>query len=382
MRRALALALALVAAPAAAQAPSATPSASASAPLRLDSSCVEIMPDGAVRPELQARVEPSEAKSGHAVYLVVTVSHGAGETLLPDGFALSGGGDALAVLRQERWFIPDPKGGVATVVEGASEDARAAGTTVQSTARIPFVPLPKEYGRQAMTLPPIPILVARANGQVMTLCTSPQTVTVEDPIASELEPKVRPNAPPRPQPEQWEALVTAAWLAAIIVPAVALLTAAAVWWLRRPKPAPEKPRIPPWITAIEALTALRTSDLLETQRFDEFFDRVDRITRGYLGERYGFDGLESTSQEIKSALARVYPPIAEPERIQRFLEDTDFTKYAEVTPTSADCVEAIDRAEAIVRATTPRHLADEEAADRDGHGRRPKRKKRKKVKAA
>jgi hypothetical protein len=354
----------LAAAPAVAQAPaagSAAPgpsssglAASASAAPKIEASCVELVPEGAVRPEVQAHVEPMQALSGHAVYLVVTVSHGAGETLLPDGFVISGGGDAVSVLRQERWFLPDPKGGVATVVEGASEEARAAGTTVKSVARIPFVPLPKEYGRHAMVLPPIPIAVARANGQVMTLCTRPQQVIVEDPIANEVEPQVRPNPPPLPQLERWEALVTGATFLGALVPVVALLTALAVWWLRRPKPAPAKPQIPPWITAIAALDALRRSPLLAEARFDEYFDRVDHITRSYLGERYGFDGLESTSQEIRRALARVVPSILEPERIHRFLEETDFMKYAEVTPTEGDCLEAIDRAEAIVRATTPR----------------------------
>ena len=46
-------------------------------------------------------------------------------------------------------------------------DLRLVGMVGQ-TVEIPFVPLPKDPGRHLMTLPPVPITVARANGQVMT----------------------------------------------------------------------------------------------------------------------------------------------------------------------------------------------------------------------
>ena len=65
--------------------------------------------------------------------------------------------------------------------------ARAASTTKLT---IPFVALPKKPGRNVMMLPPVPIAIARASGELVTVCTQPHPIVVEDPIANELDPKV------------------------------------------------------------------------------------------------------------------------------------------------------------------------------------------------
>jgi hypothetical protein len=331
-----------------------TPSASASsAPKKVLESCRENIPDGATRPTVTASVEPTRATSGHATWLVVAVQHGAGEQLLPEGFNLRGGSDAIEVLEESFWFAVDPAGPSATTITPPSDEERAKGERVTSVARIPFVPLPEHPGTNELTLPPVPIAVARANGQVMTVCTPNIKVTVDDPIANELEPAVRPNPPPRPQRERWESLVQTARLLAILLPFVIGAVAFLVWWLRRPKPVPPKPQIPPWVTAMQSLGDVRRTEWLADERFNEYFDRVDDVIRLYLGERYGFDGLESTSPEIRDALARVTPKIDKLSRVHKFLDESDFVKYAEVTPTREDCVRAMDRAEAIVKATMP-----------------------------
>ena len=56
---------------------------------------------------------------------------------------------------------------------------------------------------------------------------------------------------------------------------------------------------------------------------------------------------------IRSLLDRVYPPLGDMTQIDRFLEDTDFVKFAEVRPRQEDCEEALQLAMAIVSATTP-----------------------------
>ncbi len=312
-------------------------------------------------------LEPQRATSGHVMWLVVRVQHGSGEQLLPEGFSLSGGGDAFAVLEQEHWFVPDPAGGTKTVVEPASEEARAANSKVTSVARIPFVPLPEDPGTNLLRLPAIPVAVARANGQVMTVCTRPLEVVVDDPIVNEPNPELHPNPPPRPQREQWESLVRTLKTLAVLLPFALGLAGLLTWWLRRPKVEPPKAKVPPWVTAMLELDQVRRSGWLDDDRLEAYFDRVDHITRFYLGERYGFDGLESTVPEIREALDRVHPRLTEPSRIHEFLDESDFVKFAEVSPTREDCLRAIERAEGIVRTTTPRTLA---AGDADPRSKR------------
>ena len=316
-------------------------------------SCRPSIPDGATPPTVRAVVEPTRAVSGHVAWLVVTVTHGAGEELLPGGFRLRGGGDAIEALADAFWFPIDPDGTAQTTITAPSDDERVGKPNVESVARIPFVALPDKPGTSQLVLPPVPIAVARANGQVMTVCTPHIQVTVDDPIANEVDPEVKPNPPPRPQRERWEALVRTLTTLGYLLPFVIGAIAFGVWWLRRPKPEPPKPVIPPWIVAMRELDDVRRSDWLDEEQFNAYFDRVDHITRFYLGERYGFDGLESTSEEIRRALARVRPKIKKLGRVKKFLEEGDFVKYAEVTPTREDCLRAIDRAEKIVRETKP-----------------------------
>src|SRR5262249_50686785 len=95
-----------------------------------------------------------------------------------------------------------------------------------------------------------------------------------------------------------------------------------------------------------------------------------------LGARFGFDGLESTTDEILAALQkqgggfiRFDTPTPGPdglprpsfgpapgisfERVARFLRECDLVKFANLTPTPEQCATSIAWGEAIVRATMP-----------------------------
>jgi hypothetical protein len=318
-------------------------------------SCVEHVPKGATRPKIEEAF-PDRGTSGWASTLTVTVTHGQGETVLPEGFRVQASSDAGRALEDAGFVIPEPTGGVAPKV---TPDARSGKTTVA----IPFVALPKEPGRHTMVLPPIPIAVARASGEQVTVCTRPHTIVVEDPIANEVDPKVKPNPPPRPQREEW---VMAERVATGVL-AGAILTLLALWllrrWRRRPKVEPYVPPKLPWVAALEELAAIRASSLLADGKTDEYFDRVSDTVRKYLGGRYGFDGLESTTDEMRALLKRVRPPVPELPKITGFLSDCDLVKFARMVPTESDCVALLVRGEEIVRRTTPAPTHDDPPSD-------------------
>ncbi len=207
--------------------------------------CVEHVPPGATRPTMTEEM-PARGVSGYATELKLVVAHGKGETVLPEGFHLQAGGDAAKALEKAGFALPDPGGGAApriSVSEGRSG-------TALTTITLPVVLLPPKPGRSALVLPPLPIAVARANNEYVTICTAPHVIVVEDPIANELDPKVKPNPPGRQQREDWPL----ARMLAVGVPiglALALLGALLYrWWSRRPKVKPEAPKVPPWITAL------------------------------------------------------------------------------------------------------------------------------------
>ncbi|WP_438023746.1 hypothetical protein [Sorangium sp. So ce233] len=319
-------------------------------------SCAEHVPAGATRPQIQETF-PRNGFSGYAAHLEVTVAHGKGETVLPEGFKVQGDSDAARALEKAGFILPEADAGA-----GPTSTTTATDTGATTRLVIPFVPLPKEPGRSVLQLPPVPIAVSRASGELVTVCTRPHEIVVEDPIANERDPKVRPNPPPRPQREEW-VLAKQLTFGILIGAALGVLVAWLVRrWLRRPRVVAAPPPKLPWLAALEELEALRRSDLLSQGRTDEYFDRVSDCVRKYLGARYGFDGLETTSDEMRALLARVRPPVPVLPQIARFLADCDLVKFARLQPTETDCLEAIERGEVIVHRTTPPAVRPGEAA--------------------
>jgi hypothetical protein len=105
--------------------------------------------------------------------------------------------------------------------------------------------------------------------------------------------------------------------------------------------------------ALEELHDLRHAGLIEQGRFAEHFDRSSHSVRKYLGGRYGFDGLESTTREILYVLRHVVPSVSPLGEIESFLRQADLVKFARLTPTQEECRIALDRGEEIVRRTVP-----------------------------
>jgi hypothetical protein len=310
--------------------------------------CVEHVPEGKTRPDL-VETFPDKGLAGHVASLVVEVEHGKGESVLPHGLRLQLGSDEARALERAGFALPEPDGGAAPVL-----DSQPAGDRVKTTLRIPVVPLPEQAGVQQLTLPPLPIAISRASGELLTLCTRSHPISVEEPIADAPDAKPKENPPPRRQLEEWTTLKHVTYAALIALLVGALLAWLLSRWLRRAKPAPPPPPPrPPWEVALEELEDLRRAELVENERFVEHFDRISYIVRKYAGERYGFDGLESTTREMLSVLRRVVPPIPVLELIEAFLRQADLVKFARLTPSADECSEALSRGQQIVERTIP-----------------------------
>jgi len=311
--------------------------------------CVETGPAGAERPHLTDSF-PERGASGYAATLHAIVSHGRGETVLPHGLSLQTDSDTARALKAAGFVIPDQEGGVGARLSTTDVDAKTGRR--ETTVDLPLVVLPSEPGRHSLLLPALPVSIARANNDVITLCTKPHAIVVEDPTASTPDAQPKENPPPRAQREEWVALERAlSWGARGAVVGGVILWLV-LRWLKRPKPVPPPPPArPAWEIALERLDEARHAGLLETRRFAEFFDRVNDAVRQYLGARFGFDGLESTTDETMAALRRV-PHFGLPlPEVASFLQDCDLVKFADVTPSLQECERALIDAEKVVRST-------------------------------
>ena len=177
----------------------------AAAPSRAE--CVETAATGSDRPTM-TETFPLRGTSGYAATLRVVVSHGKGETVLPRGIELQSESDAARTLKSAGFALPDQDGGApARVVsaEGVGDGGATAGRR-QTILELPLVPLPEEPGRRTLVLPALPVAVARASGDVVTLCTAAHSIVVDDPTASTPHATPKPNPPPRRQREEWVSL--------------------------------------------------------------------------------------------------------------------------------------------------------------------------------
>jgi hypothetical protein len=333
--------------------------------------CVETVPKGAARPMI-SEAFPMKGTSGWAATLAITVRHGKGERVLPAGLDLNGAVEAKKLLKEAGFVIPDQDGGAGAALWVDPNDTGGGKDRTTTRLDLPLVLLPPKPGRNVMELPPLPVAVARANGEIATVCTHAHTIFVEDPTSQTPNAKPKGNPIGMPQREEWTALKKAVLWGGLCLFAGTLIGYFLFRHLTKPKPPPPPPPPrPPWEVALEQLDEVRHAGLLASHRYGEYFDRVSDAVRGYLGARFGFDGLESTTDEILTALKKhgsgfvnLEPigagnmlgapapgiPIAE---IARFLGECDLVKFANLTPTPDQCATSLVSGEKIVRATMP-----------------------------
>jgi len=315
--------------------------------------CVEKVPEGSLRPTIKASF-PMRAVSGHVAWLKVSVTHGLGERVLPEGLRVDTESQDAKDIARAHFVFPSADSPTQPIILRGEEN----GDRVTTTVDLPLVPLPEKSGRSTLRIPRLPVALARKNGEVWTLCTPEAVTTVEDPTAETPDAKPQPNPPPLPQREEWTLLRQVVQWGSIGLLAGAMLSYVVYRISTRPKPPPPPvPPRPPWEIALEKLDEARHAGLLDQERFAEFVDRVSDAVRGYLGTRYGFDGLESTTDEIVRALTTASLLGITHTEVSSFLGESDLVKFAGQSASREDCEKLLAWAERIVRATTPRPSA-------------------------
>lgn len=206
-------------------------------------------------------------------------------------------------------------------------------------------------------LGPVRLRVVTADGTIGTLDTRPVTVHVGSLLANV------PNAKPKPATKPiavQQKDYTLPWIGAGLLAAavVALLTLlGARWWQRRKLAAtPPPPPRPAHEIALEKLHVLRRDRPRAEQegRLVEWIDGVSDALRQYLGGRYGFDGLECTTDEMLTHLRRVALSPTVATEVAALLGECDLIKFAKASPEPDRCTQMLEIAYGVVHRTKPR----------------------------
>ena len=137
-----------------------------------------------------------------------------------------------------------------------------------------------------------------------------------------------------------------------------LILACALFYIWRRKRAgkgllPEKivPSRPAHEIALEELTAIKESSLLQEGKVKEFYVQISEVIRRYVEGRYFIVAMELTTLELIENLKRSEISAEEIEMFHEFLITCDLVKFAKYKPTSAKNSANLDEAFEIVERT-------------------------------
>ena len=176
-------------------------------------------------------------------------------------------------------------------------------------------------------------IIRRGETKLVELSGRPISIRSALEGAESLEPK--PRAEPLPIRVPDGGMIALLYLLA----ALAILIPLAIFIARRIAKAREARRPPPpprpaWERALEAIERLRGERKtgIQEEAIEAFTDELSDILRAYLGERYGFDGLESTSDELLASLEKKTrhgdAKADAVESVRAFLREADLVKFA------------------------------------------------------
>jgi len=129
-----------------------------------------------------------------------------------------------------------------------------------------------------------------------------------------------------------------------------------IWYLRkRPKAQPvvrvAKPMIPPHITALNQLKALRDKKLWQQEEVKQYYIELSDIVREYLEKRYVLKTHEQTTDEIFDGLKRKDITDANKAKLKEILVLADLVKFAKEKPLPIENEECLEIAIDFVVAT-------------------------------
>jgi hypothetical protein len=185
------------------------------------------------------------------------------------------------------------------------------------------------------SVPALSLRVVTKDGLVGDIATQAQPVTVRSWLGN--EPNAQPKLESKPvvvMQDNWVPIYVLAGLAAAALIAAATLLVQRYLRKRRERALPPPPPRPPWDVAVEKLGELRRrkQTMIEAGKAALFVDQVSNVVREYLGGRFGFDGLETTTDEMTTLLEYKQAGVGFTQEVAQFLGRCDLVKFAKAEP--------------------------------------------------
>ena len=183
----------------------------------------------------------------------------------------------------------------------------------------------------AHVIGPLKVQVSTPQGKLDYLETETKTIHVQSLLSNEPNPELQP--PTQPVVVKQDDYRPLWILGGLFAMAIAAFAAWSLFrWRsgREHKKPTGPPPAPPWEVALEELRGLQTQrvPMIEQGQIEVWVDAVSDTIRRYLGERFDFHGLESTTDEIARKLAQATELNVEVMDAVGFLAQCDLVKFA------------------------------------------------------
>jgi hypothetical protein len=249
--------------------------------------------------------------------------------------------------------------------QARTEPVSAGGAGTASTQRFLFELELLALEPGDVTLPALELRVVTKDNQIGSVRTDARPYKVQSLLAN--EPNAQPKLESKPVAvleDNWLPIYILAALAA--AGAVAAITLLVSRFLRRRKAAavPPPPPRPPWEIAIERLADLRRrkQEMLDAGQGAVFVEQLSNVVRAYLGGRYAFDGLETTTDEMLTQLQARGASLGFTHEVGQFLGRIDLVKFAKVEPDADEVDLLFAKAQDVVQMSEPEPTAPSSTA--------------------
>lgn len=205
-------------------------------------------------------------------------------------------------------------------------------------------------------LPAIDLRVVTKDNSIGTVQTESRPYKVQSLLAN--EPNAQPKQETKPVAvleDNWLPIYVLGGLAAAALVAGLTLLISRYLQKRRKAAIPPPPPRPPWEIAAEALAELklRKQAMLDAGQGAVFVDQLSDVVRRYLGGRYSFDGLETTTDEMLMQLKTRGASLGFTQEVGQFLGRCDLVKFAKVEPDADEVDLLFAKAQDLVQLSEP-----------------------------
>ncbi len=249
-------------------------------------------------------------------------------------------------LEQQGWEVVFGAGTVK-----AADAALAPTGRTDALGETKFAAVPLKAGK--LTLPSLRIVDSKG---VAVGRTNALDVEVESAIAAD-DPKPEEPVdalPPLGLPFPW-------WVVIVAVLVFAAGVAGVLYGLKRwsdrkgkfvPPPIPEGPPKPEDVVALEILAQIEREALMRKGQYKAHYFRVSEALKRYVGARYRFDAVESTTREIVAHFEEKRKAGDQViDRLEGYLERLDRVKFTDYTPALDEGGEVLEEARKFILST-------------------------------